>query len=87
MAPREPTLYLVDIIEAARAIGAFLSDRSAEEFGADELVASAVHSKLTSIGEAAANVPADVPRPGPGTLIRRSAASQGSASASCPTHR
>lgn len=60
MAPREPTLYLVDIVEAARAIRAFLSDRSAEEFGADELVASAVHSKLIIIGEAAANVPADV---------------------------
>ncbi len=60
MPPRDPTLYLVDIVEAARAIEAFLSGRSAAEFGADELVASAVHSKLIIIGEAAANVPAAV---------------------------
>ena len=56
---RRDRLYLADIVEAADAIGRFLSRLDAENkdgFVADDLVRSAVLQKLSVIGEAAARV-------------------------------
>jgi uncharacterized protein with HEPN domain len=56
---RRDRLYLADIVEAADAIGRFLSrlDPSGKDgFIADDLVRSAVLQKLSVIGEAAARV-------------------------------
>jgi len=53
---RSDQLYLVDIVEAADAIAAFIHGVDAEHFLRDDLVRSAVLHKLTVIGEAAARV-------------------------------
>lgn len=55
---RSDRLYLVDIVEAADAIAAFIHGVNAEHFPRDDLVRSAVLHKLTVIGEAAARVSA-----------------------------
>jgi uncharacterized protein with HEPN domain len=54
---RREELYLADILEAAEAISAFLSDVTKKEFINNDLVRSAVIQKLTIIGEAAARLP------------------------------
>jgi uncharacterized protein with HEPN domain len=56
---RDPALYLADIVEAALAIERFLAERSPTDFTSDDMIASAVHSKLIIIGEAAASLPAE----------------------------
>ena|SRR5713226_2116646 len=48
--------YLIDIIEAADAIAAFLSGQDKQSFLDNDLVRSAVLHKLTVIGEAAGKV-------------------------------
>ena len=53
---RSDRLYLVDIVEAADAIAAFIHGVDAEHFQRDDLVRRAVLHKLTVIGEAAARV-------------------------------
>lgn len=53
---RSDRLYLVDIIEAADAIAAFISGVDAEHFPNNDLVRSAVLHKLTVIGEATARI-------------------------------
>jgi len=50
------SLYLLDIVDAANAIAEFLKGVSEAEFGASDLIRSAVLQKLIVIGEAAANV-------------------------------
>ncbi len=57
MPSRDPALYLADIVEAARAVEGFLAGRSTTDFTGDDLIASAVHSKLIIIGEAAVSLP------------------------------
>ncbi len=56
---RRDLLYLQDIVDAADAIGAFLADKSQEDFLASDLLQSAVLQKLSVIGEAVANLSAD----------------------------
>ena len=53
---RSDRLYLVDIIEAADAIAAFISGVDVEHFPNNDLVRSAVLHKLTVIGEATARI-------------------------------
>ena len=53
---RHERLYLLDILEAAESIGAFLADVDQDRFVADDLVRSAVLHKLQVIGEAAAHI-------------------------------
>ncbi|HUO10293.1 MAG TPA: DUF86 domain-containing protein [Phycisphaerae bacterium] len=49
---RHEAQYLWDVIDAADAIERFIGGRSESEFQQDELIRSAVHSKLMIIGEA-----------------------------------
>lgn len=56
---RPEKLYLTDILEAAAAIGRFVSGVSFERFVDDELHQSAILQKLIVIGEAAARLPDD----------------------------
>ena len=56
---RPEKLYLLDIIEAAEAIGRFCEPIGEDEFLQDELRQSAVLQKLIVIGEAAARLPGD----------------------------
>ena len=53
---RREHLYLQDIVEAADAIAAFITDVHPAVFAVDDLVRSAVLHKLQVIGEAAAHV-------------------------------
>jgi len=53
--------YLIDIIEAADAIAAFLSGQDKQSFLDNDLVRSAVLHKITVIGEAAGKVTPGVP--------------------------
>ena len=54
---RPERLYLAEIVEAARAILAFLSGRDRSGFLKDDFLQSAVLMKLIVIGEAAAQLP------------------------------
>ncbi len=54
---RSEKLYLLDIIEAAEAIGRFCEPIGADEFFQDDLRQSAVLQKLIVIGEAASHLP------------------------------
>jgi uncharacterized protein with HEPN domain len=54
---RPEKLYLVDIIEASKAIGRFCESVGEDEFLKDELRQSAVLQKLIVIGEAASRLP------------------------------
>lgn len=54
---RREKLYLADMLEAADAIGRFLSSAERERFLGDDLLRSAVLQKLSIIGEAAARLP------------------------------
>ena len=56
---RSEKLCLLDIIEAADAIGRFCDQVEEERFLQDELRQSAVLQKLIVIGEAAAHLPGD----------------------------
>jgi len=56
---RPEKLYLLDILEATRAIHRFCGNVSEDEFLDDELLQSAVLQKLMIIGEAAARLPED----------------------------
>ncbi len=47
---------LVDVAEAARAIGRFIDGHDAAAFAADDMVRSAVCAKLTIMGEAVRNL-------------------------------
>ena len=47
---------LLDVVDAARAIGRFIARHDAATFGADDLVRSAVCAKLTILGEAVRNL-------------------------------
>ncbi|HUQ63861.1 MAG TPA: HepT-like ribonuclease domain-containing protein [Acidimicrobiales bacterium] len=60
MPSRDPALYLADIVTSARAVESFLGDRSVDAFRSEDQLASAVHSKLIIIGEAAANLPMEI---------------------------
>jgi uncharacterized protein with HEPN domain len=56
--PRDPrpvndAAYLLDMLEAARAVVRFLADKSLEQYQQDELLRSAVERKVEIIGEAA----------------------------------
>jgi uncharacterized protein with HEPN domain len=53
-------LFLLDIVNAADAIGRFLDGVDEDAFHASELIQSAVLQKLTVIGEAAARLPQEV---------------------------
>ncbi len=57
---RAEILYLKDILEAADAIGRFLSDFKHDEFKENEVVQSAVLQKLGLIGEAASRLPQSI---------------------------
>lgn len=56
---RPERLYLIDRIEACRAIERFTDSVSEDHFLGDELRQSAVLQKLIVIGEAAAHLPGD----------------------------
>jgi uncharacterized protein with HEPN domain len=47
---------LLDVVEAARAIGRFIAGHDATSFAADDLVRSAVCAKLAILGEAVRNL-------------------------------
>ena len=49
---RDPRAYLFDVLQAADAISAFLSDRDYKAFVGDDLLRSAVERKFEIIGEA-----------------------------------
>jgi len=53
---RNDKLYLVDIVDAADHVAAFLEGKGFEDFTGDELLKSATLQKLIVIGEAAARV-------------------------------
>ncbi len=53
---RRETLYLMDILEAARSISAFCKDVRFEQFEGNDMLRSAVLQKLIVIGEAAAHL-------------------------------
>lgn len=55
MSQRDPLLYLVDMVEASRAVERFIAGKDRDDVIADELTISAVLQKLTVIGEAAAS--------------------------------
>lgn len=57
---RSEELYLVDIIEAIDAIGAFIAGRSQEEFTNDDLLRSGVLQKFSVIGEASRRLSDDL---------------------------
>ena len=67
-----------------RAIATFLVGRSAEEFTGDDLLASAVHSKLIIIGEAAARLPEGEPTSCGGCRLATRSSGSGTSS-STPT--
>jgi uncharacterized protein with HEPN domain len=50
---------LLDVAEAARAIGRFIEGHDASTFAADDLVRSAVCAKLSILGEAVRNLSAE----------------------------
>ncbi|MBF0177535.1 MAG: DUF86 domain-containing protein [Magnetococcales bacterium] len=54
---RHESLYLMDMIDAARAIRQFIARTTPEAFVHDDLTRSAVLQKLIVIGEAAARLP------------------------------
>lgn len=56
---RPEKLFLLDIVEAAEAIGRFCEPVGEDDFLQDELRQSAVLQKLIVIGEAAAHLPGD----------------------------
>ncbi len=56
---RREELYLLDIVEAADAIGRFITGVARERFLADEQLQSGVLHKLTVIGEAASRLPSE----------------------------
>ena len=56
---RREDLFLHDIVEAADAIAAFLTDVEEADFVGHDLLRSAVLQKLTIIGEAAARLGRD----------------------------
>ena len=56
---RPERLYLLDIIDAAEAIGRFCDGVNEEQFLREELRQSAVLQKLIIIGEAASRLPVD----------------------------
>jgi uncharacterized protein with HEPN domain len=56
---RRDYLYLTDVVEAADAIGRFITGQSRETFISDELVQSAVLQKLIIIGEAVSHLSAE----------------------------
>jgi len=45
--------YLLDMLEAARAVGRFIASKNQSDYQADELLRSAVERKVEVIGEAA----------------------------------
>ncbi|MEA3309247.1 MAG: DUF86 domain-containing protein [Chloroflexota bacterium] len=55
---RPEILYLTDMVEAADAIGRFLTQARREEFYGDEVLQSAILQKLIVIGEASARLSA-----------------------------
>ena len=57
---RRDELYLIDIVEAADAIAAFLQEKDERRFAGDDLLRSAVLLKLIIIGEAAARLSSDL---------------------------
>jgi len=56
MPPRPEDVYLVDIVEACRAVTTFLDGLGPEEWVADPLRRDAVLYRLTVIGEAASRI-------------------------------
>lgn len=68
---RREALYLADVVESANAIRRFVEGATREEFVGDDLLRSAVHSKLIIIGEAVANLPEEFRSTHPGTDWRR----------------
>lgn len=57
---RRERLFLRDVVEAADAIGDFVSGHTEQTFLQSELLRSAVVQKLTIIGEAAARLPSEL---------------------------
>jgi uncharacterized protein with HEPN domain len=53
---RPDSAYLLDMLQAADAVAAFLADMRREDFTGNDLVRSAVLQKLLIIGEAAARL-------------------------------
>ena len=51
--PANDPAHLLDMLEAARAVGRFLTGKSLEQYRRDELLRSAVERKVEIIGEAA----------------------------------
>jgi uncharacterized protein with HEPN domain len=48
--------YLVDMLQAAKAVGRYVSKKSREDFARDDLLRSAVERQIEIIGEAARKV-------------------------------
>ncbi|WP_131764807.1 HepT-like ribonuclease domain-containing protein [Candidatus Protofrankia californiensis] len=57
---RRDELYLVDMLEAAKAVSAFLADVDERTFAGSDLLQSAVLQKLMVLGEAAGRVSLEV---------------------------
>ena len=56
---RPEKLYLLDILEAAKALERFCANASEDQFLKDEILQSAVLQKLIVIGEAASHLPTE----------------------------
>jgi uncharacterized protein with HEPN domain len=56
---RPEKLYLLDILDAAKAIERFCANTSEDQFLQDEILQSAVLQKLIVIGEAASHLPSE----------------------------
>jgi uncharacterized protein with HEPN domain len=54
---RSSAAYMMDILENIESLDRFLSGRNIHEFLQDDLLRSAVHSKLVIIGEAVSSLP------------------------------
>ncbi|MBI2139968.1 DUF86 domain-containing protein [Candidatus Woesearchaeota archaeon] len=57
---RDAGLFFADILQALKAIGAFIAKMDISQFSADDKTSSAVVKKLEIIGEAAKQVPEDI---------------------------
>jgi uncharacterized protein with HEPN domain len=63
--PRDPSVYLEDIVTAAERIASYVEGYTRESFGKDPKTIDAVVRNLEIIGEAAKQLPADLRRQAP----------------------
>jgi uncharacterized protein with HEPN domain len=69
--PRDPVVYLDDILEAIGKIRQFLGDQTFEQFRSDEKTADAVVRNLEVIGEAVKQVPDELKHQAPAVDWKR----------------